>query len=362
MGAEERVIDHWSRRFIGQLNATVCAGKTVGLVDTTLACLRAVAPAALVLAGAWRVADGALSLGAMLGLTAVATAALAPLSSLASSLQLLQSAGAHIARLTDILDAEPEQTTGAAGSARLRGGVEARGIGFRHSIRAPWILRGISFTVTPGQKIAIVGRSGCGKSTLARMLLGIQPSTEGQVRFDGIPGEDMGTGLRSQFGVVTQDPALFTGTIRENITLGDPGASLDRVVAAARLACIHDDVMRFPMRYETMLSEGTGLSGGQRQRVALARALLTDPAILVLDEATSQVDAESESAIEANLSSLPQTRLVIAHRMSTVRNADMIIVLDNGGIAECGTHDELLALNGLYARLAAYQEPHVAAG
>jgi ABC-type multidrug transport system fused ATPase/permease subunit len=210
----------------------------------------------------------------------------------------------------------------------------------------------------PGQKIAIVGRSGSGKSTLARLLLGIQPPSEGQIRFDGVSAGDMGSGWRSQIGVVTQDPALFTGTIRENITLGNPGASLDRVVAAARLACIHDDVTQLPMRYETMLSEGNNLSGGQRQRVALARALLTEPAILVLDEATSQVDTETEAAIEASLSGLSQTRIVIAHRMSTVRNADMIIVLDSGGVAERGTHDELLALNGHYARVATRQEPH----
>jgi ABC-type bacteriocin/lantibiotic exporter with double-glycine peptidase domain len=296
----------------------------------------------------------------MLGLTAVATAALAPLSSLASSIQLLQSVGAHIERLIDVLETEPERASDASACRpQLRGGIEARGIGFRHSMRAPWILRGVSFTATPGQKIAIVGRSGCGKSTLARMLLGIQPALEGQICYDKIPAEDMVPGwLRSQFGVVTQDPALFTGTIRENITLGDPGASLDRIVAAARLACIHDDITQLPMGYETMLSEGNGLSGGQRQRVALARALLTDPAILVLDEATSQVDTETEAAIEASLSGLPQTRIVIAHRMSSVCNADMIIVLDGGGVAECGTHDQLLALNGHYARLVIRQESH----
>jgi ATP-binding cassette subfamily B protein len=359
MGAEERVMNHWSGRFVKQLNTTVCAGKTIGLVDATLSSFRAVVPVTLVLVGAWRVTHGALSLGAMLGLTAVATAALAPLSSLASSLQLLQSAGAHLERLTDIIDTEPDRATGAtARGTRMGGRIEARGIGFRHSVRAPWILRGISFTVLPGQKIAIIGRSGSGKSTLARMLLGIQPPSEGQICFDGIPAEDMGSAWRSQVGVVTQDPALFTGTIRENITLGDPGASLDRVVAAARLACIHDDITQLPMRYETLLSEGNGLSGGQRQRVALARALLTEPVILVLDEATSQVDTETEAAIEVNLSGLPQTRIVIAHRMSTVRNADMIVVLDSGGIAECGTHDKLLALNGYYARLIAHQEPH----
>jgi ABC-type bacteriocin/lantibiotic exporter with double-glycine peptidase domain len=358
MGAEERVMDHWSQRFVRQLNATVSAGRAIGLVDAVLGSLRTFAPVALVLTGAWRVAAGTLSLGAMLALVAVATAALAPLSSVASSLQLLQGASAHIERLTDIIDTEPERAADpTAPGSPLRGGIEIRNVGFRHSERARWIVRGISFAVTPGQKIAVVGRSGSGKSTLVRILLGIQPPAEGHVRYDGVLASDLDPHwLRGQFGVVTQDPALFTGTIRENITLGDPDASMERVLTAARHACIHDDIAQLPMRYETMLCEGTGLSGGQRQRVALARALLTEPRILVLDEATSQVDTLTEAAIEANLSELPQTRIVCAHRMSTVRNADLIIVLDDGRLAECGTHEELLALGGRYARLAVYQD------
>nr|BFE86310.1 hypothetical protein GCM10020093_089110 [Planobispora longispora] len=162
--------------------------------------------------------------------------------------------------------------------------------------------------------------------------------------------------------MVTQEPALFTGTILDNITLGDPDAPLARVREAARLAHVHDDIDAMPMGYHTHLTEGGGVSGGQRQRIALARALLTGPDILLLDEATSHLDTDSEAVIDANLGTLPQTRIVIAHRLSTVRDADLIVVLDGGRIAETGTHEELLRLGGHYARLAGRQADGEASG
>jgi ABC-type bacteriocin/lantibiotic exporter with double-glycine peptidase domain len=203
------------------------------------------------------------------------------LASLASNLQLLQTASAHLERLSDIVDSDPEPVSDrAAPRFPLGGGIQVRDVGFRHDERAPRILRDISFTAAPGQKIAIVGRSGSGKSTLGRILLSLYPPTEGEVCYDGVPAAQLHPGaLRSQFGAVTQDPALSTGTIRENIGIADPLAPIERVVEAARLACIHDQITSLPMTYETMLCEGDGLSGGERQRVALARALLTRPKI-----------------------------------------------------------------------------------
>jgi ABC-type bacteriocin/lantibiotic exporter with double-glycine peptidase domain len=354
-GSEPRAMRRWSREFAAQLDADLRGGLVKGLVEAALDAIRYLAPLVLLWAGAWRVLDGSLSLGTLLALNAIATSALIPLGALMTALQGLQQAGAHFDRLSDILAADPEPSEGIE-VLRLRGAIELRGVGFRHDPRGPWILRDIWLTVRPGQKIALVGASGSGKSTLARLLLALHTPTEGEIRYDGVPAAELNPhSLRRQFGVVTQEPTLFTGTIRENIALNDPDASLERVAEAAARACVHDEIAAMPMGYDTLLVEGGGLSGGQRQRIALARALLPRPKVLLLDEATSQLDAATEAAIETRLAGLTQTRIVIAHRLSTIRDADLILVLDQGRIVEQGTHAQLLAHGGRYAHLVATQ-------
>ncbi|MEU6408119.1 peptidase domain-containing ABC transporter [Microbispora sp. NPDC046933] len=354
-GAEPRAMKRWSEEFAVQLDADVRAGLVKGAVESALAAIRYLAPLGLLWVGAWRVLDGSLSLGTLLALNSIAAAALAPLGSLMTALQSLQQAGAHFDRLSDILAAEPEPSEGIE-VLRLRGAIELRGVSFRHDPRGPWVLRDVSLAVRPGQKVALVGASGSGKSTLARLLLALHTPTEGEIRYDGVPASELNPrSLRRQFGVVTQDPSLFTGTIRENIALNDPDASLERIAEAAGRACLHDEIAAMPMGYETILVEGGGLSGGQRQRLALARALLPRPKVLLLDEATSQLDAATEARIEARLAGLTQTRVVIAHRLSTIRDADLILVMDKGRVVEGGTHAQLLAMGGRYARLVAAQ-------
>jgi ATP-binding cassette subfamily B protein len=252
------------------------------------------------------------------------------------------------------MEAQPEQCLADVRPApRLRGALELRDVCFRYAVNAPDVLHGISLAVEPGQKVAIVGRTGSGKSTLASLFVALQVPTAGDVLFDGVNLRGMElSSLRDQIGIVLQDIVLFSGSIRQNVTLSDTEIPLDRVVDACKLAGIHDDISLMPMNYETLLAEGgKGLSGGQLQRLALARALVREPALLVLDEATSHLDTETESAIEAHLSSLACTRIVVAHRMSTVRNADVILVLESGRIVQRGTHSELARVPGVYAEL-----------
>ena len=216
------------------------------------------------------------------------------------------------------------------------------------------VLDNISLRIEPGQKVALVGRSGSGKTTLAMLLLGLHEPSSGEILYDGQPMQSLDyVTLRGQFGAVLQEPFLFSGSLRENITFSDPSLSLEQVTEAAKLAVIHDDIERMPMGYETVISGsgGSGLSGGQRQRIAVARALVRKPAMLLLDEATSQLDVLTEGQLDQNLGKLSCTRILIAHRLSTVRDADVILVLDGGKLVEQGTHEELMSREGHYVEL-----------
>jgi ATP-binding cassette, subfamily B, bacterial MsbA len=244
--------------------------------------------------------------------------------------------------------------------ARVEGRISYQGVSFHyHSAKeGQWALRDIDLEIAPGEVVALVGPSGAGKTTLVSLLPRFWDVTEGRIRVDGLDIRDVRLAdLRRAIGLVPQETALFSGTIRENIAYARPEASLAEIEAAARAAHAHEFIERLPAGYEAIVGErGVKLSGGQRQRVAIARAILKDPRILILDEATSSLDTESERLIEDALEKLlvGRTTLIIAHRLSTVRRADRLVVLQHGRIVEEGTHAVLLSLGGLYARL--YQQ------
>jgi ATP-binding cassette, subfamily B, bacterial len=257
----------------------------------------------------------------------------------------------YMERINEVLDTSREQEGQQVTTVHhLSGRVTAEGISFAYGPLAPEVLKDVSLEVQPGQQLGIVGRTGSGKSTLAHILLGMYPPTSGRIMFDRTDLAELELqSLRRQIGIVTQRPYLFGATIRQNIALSNPGMPHEMVVEAAKLACIHDEIVAMPMGYDTLLVDGgASLSGGQQQRIALARALAHRPSILLLDEATSDLDSVTERMVYLNLDTLGCTRIVIAHRLSTIVNADLILLMEQGRIVQRGTHDELMALPGLY--------------
>lgn len=275
----------------------------------------------------------------------------------------LSSASAAAERLFNLLDtpAEIQDLPGARPLPRLQGEVSFDHVNFAYRRGVP-VLHDVTFTVRPGQMVALVGKSGSGKSTIASLIPRFYEVLEGQITVDGIDIRNATIeSLRSQIGIVPQDPHLFGGTVLENIEYGRLGSTVEEVVSAAKAANAHEFISRMPNGYDTIVGErGVRLSGGERQRISIARAILRDPRILILDEATSSLDAHSEALVQDALHRLitDRTTLVIAHRLSTIRHADLILVVDHGRVVECGTHAELQATGGIYAQLYRTQFRH----
>jgi len=356
MAVEQTVRWHWEELF-GKSVKKSFSGQVIGnTLQTFSLTIETVVTTALLWFGAWLVIQNELTIGQLVAFNMLQGNVIRPFQRLIMLWNDLQEVIIAVERINDVIDAEPEEDLQHQSRQFLppiRGHIRFEQVTFRYHPESDVnTLENVSFEVQPGHMVALVGRSGSGKTTISKLVLGLYPPTEGKILIDGYDVTSLSLrSLRQQIGVVDQDTFLFGGTIRENITVGHPEATLEDVIEAAKQAGAHQFIKELPMGYETQIGEGGGmLSGGQRQRLAIARALLGNPRLLILDEATSSLDAESERIIQTNLNTIltNRTTLVIAHRLSTVRNADRILVLDKGILIESGTHDELMAKRGHY--------------
>ncbi|GAB4531699.1 MAG: hypothetical protein Tsb0014_15440 [Pleurocapsa sp.] len=351
---EEKLTQQLNVRFKGQKLA-INLGLLSGLINS-------IGGTVLLWYGATLVIQNQLTIGQFVAFNMMKGYVISPVIALVGLWDELQEVLISVERLNDVFDTEPEESPekSALILPTIKGEVEFDNVTFRYEAEGERnALQNISFTAKQGQTIAIVGRSGSGKTTLVKLLQGLYYPTSGQIWVDGHDISHLSLqSLRSQLGVVPQDCFLFSGTILENITLHRPQFNLEQVIETAKLAEAHAFIQSMPLGYNTKVGErGTNLSGGQRQRIAIARALLGEPPVLILDEATSSLDTESERRFQENLERLSRARttFIIAHRLSTVRNADLIIVLDRGLLVEKGTHADLIAQRGLYYHLAQQQ-------
>jgi subfamily B ATP-binding cassette protein HlyB/CyaB len=362
MAVEPQMQRRWEEQLAGYVTASFRASNLNNIAGQVAGFINKVTVVLILWVGATLVMQGALSVGQLIAFNMIAGRISGPILRLVQLWQDFQQAGISVRRLGDILNTptEPGYSPGRASLPALRGEVRFEHVAFRYAPERPQALRELSFDVSSGSVIGIVGRSGSGKSTLTKLIQRLYVPEAGRVLVDGV---DLAlvepAWLRRQIGVVLQENFLFNRSVRDNIALVDPGSPMEPIVAAAKLAGAHDFILELPEGYDTLVGEqGANLSGGQRQRIAIARALVTNPSILIFDEATSALDYESERLIQRNMQSIcaGRTVFIIAHRLSAVRSADRILVMDQGRIVEQGSHTELARMpDGLYARLNAMQ-------
>ncbi|MDR6609087.1 type I secretion system permease/ATPase [Pseudomonas synxantha] len=362
MSVEPQITRKWDNQLAAYVSAGFKTQTLSNIANESVSLIGKLVTVATLWLGARLVIDGQLSVGQLIAFNMLAGRVSQPIIRLAQLWTNFQQTGVSVQRLGDILNSHTElsQATRSALPV-LKGHVEFDQVQFRYRPEGSEVLRGVSLIIQAGEVLGVVGRSGSGKSTLTRLLQRLYVPERGRVLVDGM---DLAladvSSLRRQIGVVLQDNMLFNRSIRENIALTDPGAPLESVIHAAKMAGAHDFILELPEGYDTVVGEhGASLSGGQRQRVAIARALIGNPRILIFDEATSALDYESERIIQQNMKDICKGRtvIIIAHRLSAVRDANRIAVMDRGQIVEQGTHSELLALQaGHYSRLHRLQQ------
>ena len=356
-GAEDRMVQRWSHRMTGRVNASLDRRRLSMVASHLTVLLQGVGTALVFLVAGEAVIAQRMTIGTFASFLALQALFMSPLESLLQTIAQLQYLGNHLERIDDVLTTSPEPS-GTIDPGRLRGEIELRDVAFGYSPAEPPILLDVSVRIRPGEKVAIVGPSGAGKSTLARLLLGMHLPSHGTISFDGCDLRELDLEkVRRQMGVVLQDTFLFDDTVRANLSLRDEETTLEQLRAAAKLACVDDVIDALPAGFSSRLGDnGNVLSGGQRQRLNLARALALEPAVLLLDEATSALDLDTERRVHDNLARIGCTRILIAHRLATVRDADRILVLQAGRIVQQGRYEELAAQRGLFRSLVEAKE------
>ena len=362
-GSESDFFSRWSGQQAKVVNAHQRLQLTTELLGAVPPLLLTLDTALILGVGGMRVIDGHLSMGMLVAFQSLVLLFLSPVNRMVTLGGVLQEVKGDLARLDDVLRAavDPAATVEEADAisddvpVKLRGALELREVSFGYSRLEPPLIEGFNLSLEPGSRVALVGGSGCGKSTVARLVSGLYAPWSGEILFDGEPRERIPRGvMTSSLGVVDQEIFMFEGSIRDNVSLWDATTLESELARAGRDACMHEEVTARPGGYASRVSEsGANFSGGQRQRLEIARALVGNPSILVLDEATSALDPATEKLIDENIRRRGCTCLIVAHRLSTIRDCDEIIVLDRGKIVERGTHDELSAVPGPYRDLIA---------
>ena len=361
MAVEPQMQARWERQLAGYVKSGFQASMLANWGRQSIELVQKISTVALLFFGARLVIGGDLTVGELVAFNMLASNAAGPILRLAQLAQDFQQARIAVDRLGDILNSpvEPQMSPSRATLPSMQGRVKIERVTFRYRPDGREVLSDVDLEIEPGEMIGVVGPSGSGKSTLAKLIQRLHTPERGRVLVDGVDLSLVDPAwLRRQVGVVLQESILFNRSVRENIALADPAQPMEQVIEAAKLAGAHEFILELPEAYDTRIDErGGNLSGGQRQRSAIARALAIDPTIVIFDEATSALDAESEEIIQRNLKVIAKNRtlIVIAHRLSAVRQADRIVTLERGRIAEVGTHSTLLAKRGRYASLYAKQ-------
>ncbi len=356
LAVEPRWQQKWDKQLAGYVSAGLSATNVAMVANGSVTFVSKLVTASIMWFGASLVVDGKLTVGELVAFNMLSGQVASPILRLAQLWNDFQQIGISMSRLGDILNFQTEVVAQKTRMPRMAGAIEFDQVSFRYRPETADVIRGVSIKISPGEVIGIVGRSGSGKSTLTKLVQRLYVPDRGRVLIDGQDIAIVDTAsLRHQIGVVLQENVLFARSIRDNIALSNPALPIETIVAAAKLAGAHEFICELPEGYDTLVGEhGTGLSGGQRQRIAIARALITNPRILIFDEATSALDYESEKIIQDNMKAIAEGRtvIIIAHRLSAVRDANRIVVMERGEVNEIGSHNELLQNpRGIYSHL-----------